>query len=67
MKFGHTLKMYQVWKGVTAPDLAKRMGVASQQIYRWHKCEDAKLSVILKVCEELDVDLWEFLDAVLDD
>ena len=67
MKFGHTLKMYQVWKGVTARDLAKRMGVASQQIYRWHKCEDAKLSVILKVCEELDVDLWEFLDAVLDD
>ena len=67
MKFGHTLKMYQVWKGVNAPDLAKRMGVASQQIYRWHKCEDAKLSVILRVCEELDIDLWEFLDAVLDD
>lgn len=67
MKFGHVLKRYQLAAGVSAPELARRLNVASQQIYRWHKCSDAKLSVIRNICIALDADEMEFIYEVLED
>ena len=59
--FGKALRAAQEEQGVTSVDLAKRFAVHTQQISRWRYQQDASLSLINKIAQELGVDELEFI------
>jgi len=59
--FGKALRAAQEEQGVTSIELAKRFAVHKQQISRWRYQQDASLSLIAKIANELGLDELEFI------
>lgn len=63
MHAGKTIMRFQKEKGISGGDLSNQLGIAPQQLSRWRKSEDLKLSTIIRLCEVMGVDLDEFINA----
>ncbi|MCO4838440.1 MAG: helix-turn-helix domain-containing protein [Oceanospirillaceae bacterium] len=48
-------------RGILSTELARALGVNSQQIYRWHNQSDMLLSSLTEICSVLDMNLDEFV------
>ena len=59
--FGKSLRLAQVKLGVSSSELAAQMGITKQQVSQWRYREDAKLSLVVKVCKHLEIDVYDFL------
>jgi transcriptional regulator with XRE-family HTH domain len=59
--FGKALRAAQEEQGVTSIELARRFAVHKQQISRWRYQQDASLSLVTKMANELDIDELEFV------
>ena len=59
--FGEALRAAQEEQGVTSIELARRFAVHKQQISRWRYQQDASLSLVTKMANELDIDELEFV------
>ena len=59
--FGKSLRLAQVKLGVSSSELASDMGITKQQVSQWRYREDAKLSLVVKVCKHLKMDAYDFL------
>jgi len=59
--FGKSLRLAQVKLGVSSSELASDMGITKQQVSQWRYREDAKLSLVVKVCKHLKMDVYDFL------
>jgi|TARA_R110000782_G_C14688253_1_gene400843 DNA-binding Xre family transcriptional regulator len=59
--FGKSLRLAQVKLGVSSSELASDMGITKQQVSQWRYREDAKLSLVVKVCKHLKIDVYDFL------
>ena len=59
--FGKALRAAQEEQGVTSVELAKRFAVHKQQVSRWRYQQDASLSLVTKMSNELCVDELEFV------
>lgn len=59
--FGKSLRLAQVKLGVSSIELATQMGITKQQVSQWRYREDAKLSLVVKVCAYLKMDVFDFL------
>ncbi len=59
--FGKSLRLAQVKLGVSSSELAADMGITKQQVSQWRYREDAKLSLVVKVCKHLKMDVYDFL------
>ena len=64
--FGKSLKIAQEINGIMSVDLAKRFDVRKQHISRWRHMEDAPLSLVCKVSNELGISPIEFLRLGVD-
>ena len=58
---GVRLKEVASQRGILSTELARALGVNSQQIYRWHKQSDMLLSSLTEIFSVLDMDLDEFV------
>ena len=59
--FGKALRAAQEEQGVTSVELAKRFAVHKQQVSRWRYQQDASLSLVTKMSNELGFDELEFV------
>lgn len=59
--FGKALRAAQEEQGVTSVELAKRFAVHKQQVSRWRYQQDASLSLVTKMADELGFDELEFV------
>lgn len=59
--FGKALRAAQEEQGVTSVELAKRFAVHKQQVSRWRYQQDASLSLVTKMANELGFDELEFV------
>jgi transcriptional regulator with XRE-family HTH domain len=64
--FGKALRVIQAKEGVSSVELARRLGLTKQQISHWRYREDAKLSLVAKICNCLDVELSEFMETAVE-
>ena len=46
---------------ILSSELARALGVSSQQVYRWHNQSDMLLSGLTGICAVLAMDLDEFV------
>jgi len=60
--FGKGLKEVQLEQRVSSSELARRLNVHRQQINHWRGRKDAKLSLVVKVCDGLGVEVFDFLE-----
>lgn len=60
--FGKSLRLAQIKKGVSSVELATRLGITKQQVSQWRYREDAKLSLVHKVCGQLQMHPFDFLE-----
>ncbi len=58
---GVRLKEATAQRGILSTELARALGVNSQQIYRWHNQSDMLLSSLTEICSVLDMNLDEFV------
>ena len=58
---GARLKEVASQRDILSTELARALGVNSQQIYRWHNQSDMLLSSLTEICSVLDMDLDEFV------
>jgi DNA-binding Xre family transcriptional regulator len=65
--FGKALRVIQASKGVSSVELARRLGLTKQQISHWRYREDAKLSLVAKICNCLDVKVSEFMEIATEE
>lgn len=63
MHAGRAIKKLQDDKGLSGNELADILGVVPQQLSRWRNSEDMKLSTIAKLCEALEIEVSDFIDA----
>ena len=61
IRLGLRLKEVATQRGILSTELARALGVNSQQIYRWHNQSDMLLSSLTEICSVLDIDLDEFV------
>ena len=61
--FGARLIEVQTNLGVSSSELARRVGVARQQIGQWRAAKDARVSTVCRVCEGMDITYQEFFEA----
>ena len=60
--FGKGLEEVQLEQRVSSSELARRLNVHRQQINHWRGRKDAKLSLVVKVCDGLGVEVFDFLE-----
>jgi len=60
--FGKSLRLAQINKGVSSTELAAQLGITKQQVSQWRYREDAKLSSVTKICKQLDMHPFDFLE-----
>jgi DNA-binding Xre family transcriptional regulator len=65
--FGKALRVIQASQGVSSVELARRLGLTKQQISHWRYREDAKLSLVAKICNCLDVKVAEFMEIATEE
>jgi transcriptional regulator with XRE-family HTH domain len=58
---GDKLKAAQARKGLSGVELAKLLGTTPQQLSRWRNSRDLGFNLVLKICDELDITVSEFL------
>jgi transcriptional regulator with XRE-family HTH domain len=58
---GKRLKELQSKRNFSTGELAKMMGVHSQQVSRWHTQSDMKVSVLADICYWMEMSLDEFV------
>ena len=63
MHAGKAIKTLQDRYNYTGTELAEMLEIAPQQLSRWRQSDDIKLSVILNICDVLDIEVSEFIDA----
>ena len=63
MNAGKAIKQIQTEKGITGDSLSKALGVAPQQLSRWRQSDDLKLSIIVRLCNVMGVEVSEFISA----
>ena len=54
---GHRLKDVTAQRCILSSELARALGVNSQQVYRWHNQSDMLLSSLTGICAVLDMDM----------
>jgi len=59
--FGKSLRLAQVKNGVSSTELASSLGITKQQVSQWRHREDAKISLVEKLSNHLEMDALEFL------
>lgn len=64
--FGKALRVCQAKEGVSSIELAQRLGITKQQVSHWRYRDDAKLSLVVKVCNGLGVEVADFLEEATD-
>jgi DNA-binding Xre family transcriptional regulator len=60
---GYALRKIIRNREITMAHIGRQMGVKTQQVYRFTKQRDIKLSTALKLCEIIGIDLAEFVEA----
>jgi len=65
--FGKALRVIQAKEGVSSVELARRLGLTKQQISHWRYREDAKLSLVAKICNCLNVEVDEFIEIAIEE
>ena len=65
MHFGRTFRLHQLNKNIPTQDIAAKLGVTPQQVYRWYKAPDAKLSLLITIAEVLDVDPIDLFEETI--
>lgn len=63
MHAGKAIKTLQDRYNYTGTELAEMLEIAPQQLSRWRQSDDIKLSVIINICDVLDIEVSEFIDA----
>ena len=58
---GNCIRNAQVRSGISSKDMCDHCGVVRQQLHRWHKAEDMRLSKVYMFAEYFDMTLPEFL------
>jgi DNA-binding Xre family transcriptional regulator len=64
--FGETLREFQYEQRVSSSELARRLNVHRQQVNYWRGMRDARFSLVVKVCEALEVNVEDFVQEMLD-
>lgn len=64
--FGKSLRLAQIKKGVSSTELAAQLGITKQQVSQWRYRDDAKLSLIDKICKQLKMHPFDFLELTDD-
>jgi transcriptional regulator with XRE-family HTH domain len=60
--FGKSLRLAQIKAGVSSTELASRLDITKQQVSQWRYREDAKLSLVERVCGQLSISPVQFLE-----
>jgi transcriptional regulator with XRE-family HTH domain len=60
--FGKSLRLAQIKAGVSSTELASRLDITKQQVSQWRYRQDAKLSLVEKVSEHLNISPVHFLE-----
>jgi transcriptional regulator with XRE-family HTH domain len=60
--FGKSLRLAQIKAGVSSTELASRLEITKQQVSQWRYRQDAKLSLVEKVSEHLNISPVYFLE-----
>lgn len=60
-KFSKALRRAQEANEISNVRLARIMGVFPQQVALWRTKDDAKLSLAVKVCDAMDIDIIDFI------
>ncbi|MEL0003335.1 MAG: hypothetical protein VW620_10005 [Rhodospirillales bacterium] len=60
-KFSKALRKAQDKSEVSNIRLAQIMGVFPQQVALWRTKDDAKLSLAVRICDALDIDIIDFI------
>ena len=63
--FGETLREFQYEQRVSSSELARRLNVHRQQVGYWRGMRDAKISLVVRICEALEVDVDVFIREML--
>lgn len=63
MDAGQAIKRFQDELGLTGNELSDRLGIVPQQLSRWRQSRDMKLSTIVKLCDALEIEVSDFIDA----
>jgi transcriptional regulator with XRE-family HTH domain len=61
MHFGRALKSFCVEKGITARQLAERLGVSKVSVHASFRSESANMAKAKHVANVIDVPLWEIV------
>jgi len=64
--FGKAIRAAQASSHTRISDIAKEIGVAPQQVSRWQKSEDIKLSRAVQIAGVFGMTLADFLDVYHD-
>ena len=64
--FGKCLRLAQIQKVVSSTELAAKLGITKQQVSQWRYRQDAKLSLVVKLCNNLDMHPFDFLELTND-
>ena len=64
--FGKAIRAAQAGSHTRISDIAKEIGVAPQQVSRWQKSEDIKLSRAVEIAAVFGMSLADFLDCYHD-
>jgi len=62
MDFGKALRQAQLITNVRSAQLAEQLGVSRQQIHKWRYKKDARLSLVIKITNELGMHPISFLE-----
>lgn len=60
-KFSKALRRAQEANEISNVRLARIMGVFPQQVALWRTKDDAKLSLAVRVCDAMDIDIIDFI------
>jgi len=60
---GKALTQLQEDRGMTSAQLARDLGVSRQAVHKWRSGDSMKFKTVIRICEALDVNVQEFVDA----
>jgi transcriptional regulator with XRE-family HTH domain len=60
---GYALRKIIRNRDITMASIARRMDIKTQQVYRFTKSRDMKLSTAIRLCEIIGIPLAEFIEV----
>jgi transcriptional regulator with XRE-family HTH domain len=60
---GYALRKIIRSRDITMASIARRMDIKTQQVYRFTKSHDMKLSTAIRLCEIIGIPLSEFVEV----